>query len=78
MAKKTEMTLAELKQNRKAYSALITLWSELSRISREAARRDLNEDFGIRYEIKKGDQIHFYDTYAGDHFTYDPIKNEWV
>jgi hypothetical protein len=72
------MKLSELKQDRKAYSALITMWSELSRISRATTRKDLNDDFGNRYEIKKkGDQMQFHDTHSGDLFTYDPVQNEW-
>ena len=73
------MTLNDLKQNHKAYSALITMWSELSRISRESARRDIVQDFGWRYELKKeGEKISFHDTHAGDIFVYEPSRNEWV
>ena len=73
------MTLKELKKNRKAYSSLIDLWSELSRISRDSARRDLIEDFGLRYRIDmEGESMVFHDTHAGDSFTYDKERKEWV
>ena len=46
------MTYEELKiQNRKAHSALISLWEELSRVSRAAARKDLKADWSVRYSV---------------------------
>jgi hypothetical protein len=76
------------KENKKALSSLITLWSELSRCSRETARKDLKENWGLRYEVSYKPQyplnenygvnaLTFIDDDSGDAFSYDKKGQEW-
>jgi hypothetical protein len=71
------------KENRKALSALITLWEELSRCSRESARKDLKEDWGFRYSVtgELGDgqyTLIFKDDHSGDRFHYHDYRKKWI
>ena len=71
------------KENRKALSALITLWEELSRCSRETARKDLKENWGFRYdviwELNFGSRdLTFKDVHSGDIFNYSYSRKEWI
>jgi hypothetical protein len=71
------------KENRKALSALITLWEELSRCSRESARKDLKENWGFRYklisELNSGSvDLTFKDSHSGDIFNYSTFRKEWL
>jgi len=70
------------KENKKALSALITLWEELSRCSRESARKDLKENWGFRYsviwELNFGSvDLTFKDSHSGDVFNYSVAEKEW-
>jgi hypothetical protein len=80
-----KLTYEDLKKNyRKAHSALITLWEDLSRISRASARKDLREDWGFRYSVTWEFTIDgettliFKDDHSGDIFTYVSYRNEWI
>ena len=71
------MTYEELKKlDKRAHSALITLWEELSRVSRETARRDLKENWGFRYEVSYKPALTFRDADSGDTFAYN--GKEWI
>lgn len=71
------------KENRVAHSSLITLWEELSRTSRETARKDLKENWGDRYSVtgeltaRSGLILTFNDMLTGDSFLYDKDRGEW-
>ena len=76
------------KENKQALSSLITLWSELSRCSRETARQDLKENWGLRYEVSYKPQyplnenygvaaLTFIDADSGDSFSYNKKAQEW-
>jgi len=76
------------KENKQALSSLITLWSELSRCSRETARKDLKENWGLRYEVSYEPQyplnenygvaaLTFIDVDSDDAFSYDKKGQEW-
>ena len=74
------MTYKELKnRNKKAHSSLITLWEDLSRVSRSTARKDLKDDWGLRYNvIPKGEtDLEFIDSHTGDVFTYNDSIKQW-
>lgn len=75
-----QLTYDELKkENKKALSALITLWEELSRCSREFARQNLKEDWGFRYSVTEKKQgLVFKDEQSGDKFRYHNLKEEWI
>ena len=81
---RSRLTYDELKkENKKALSALITIWEELSRCSRETARKDLKEDWGFRYsvirELSGGENIlEFKDAHSGDMFLYHNERQEWI
>ena len=71
------------KENKNALSSLITLWSELSRCSRETARKDLKEDWGFRYSVilklNAGSvDLTFKDSHSGDIFNYSTFRKEWL
>lgn len=74
------MTLEQLEQeNVKAYTALIDLWSELTRISSLRAKRDIEDDLGSRYTLQEdlnGD-ITFTDAHTGDIFFYYNGEGYW-
>jgi hypothetical protein len=73
------MTLEQLEQeNVKAYTALIDLWSELSRISSLRAKRDIEDDLGSRYTLQEGfNCITFTDAHTGDIFFYYNGEDYW-
>jgi len=72
------MKLQDLRaENPTAFVALVELWSELSRCSYLTAMRDLKEDMGLRYEIKKQDHLVFLDHHSGDTFEYDESQQLW-
>jgi len=67
------------KENKKALSELITLWEELSRCSREFARKNLKDDWGFRYSVtREQDVLIFKDEQSGDKFRYHHLKEEWI
>ena len=73
------------KEHRKALSALITLWEELSKCSRATARKDLKEDWGFRYSVIQEINLIdlsriliFEDAHSGDKFHYHISKKEWI
>jgi hypothetical protein len=73
------MTLEELEQeNVKAYTALIDLWSELTRISSLRAKRDIEDDLGSRYTLQEDfNGITFTDAHTGDIFFYYKGEGYW-
>lgn len=74
------MTLEELEQeNVKAYTALIDLWSELTRISSLRAKRDIEDDLGSRYTLQEdlNGGITFTDAHTGDIFLYYNEEGYW-
>ena len=79
-----QLTYDELKkENKKALSALITLWEELSRCSRESARKDLKENWGFRYSVSwelnfGSTDLLFKDEHSGDKFRYHDFRKEWI
>ncbi len=71
------------KANPKALSALISLWEELSRCSRETARKDLKENWGFRYSVSwelnfGSTDLLFKDEHSGDKFRYHDFRKEWI
>ena len=72
-------TLPQLKDHSKpAHDSLIELWSELSRVTVQTARRYIREDLGARFIISLEDEtLTFEDTEARDTFTYDKTTNTW-
>ena len=73
------MTLEELEQeNVKAYTALIDLWSELTRISSLRAKRDIEDDLGSRYTLQEYfNGVAFTDAHTGDIFFYCNRECYW-
>ena len=77
MKKQAVLNWTQFKEHKKACASLITIWSELSRISRETASRDLKENFGTRYEVReKGSKLSFVDTEGSDKFEFNGI--DWT
>ena len=73
------MTLEQLEQeNVKAYTALIDLWSELTRISSLRAKRDIEDDLGSRYTLQEYfNGVAFTDAHTGDIFFYCNRECYW-
>lgn len=76
-------SLKEFKSYSKvAHDALIDLWEQLSRTSREMARRDLRDNLECRYSIThhpSDKKITFSDHDAGDTFFFDEVNpGEWT
>lgn len=76
-------TLKEFKSfNKVAHDSLIDLWEQLSRTSRETARRDLRDNFDDRYSITRhpsDKKITFSDHEAGDTYFFDEVNpGEWT
>ena len=79
--KQNQMTLKELKkENPFAYTALIDMWSELSRCSMIAAKRYLNADMGDRFSIEKNDkdELIFRDSIPSDTWKYSKSLKDWT
>lgn len=75
------MTLEELKKEEPfAYTALIDMWSELSRCSMITAKRYLKADIGDRFSIKKNasGELIFHDEVADDTWKYSKSLKDWT